>query len=91
MMPEINQEHFWEAIAVNECDLLGALKNNQFTTEKANNIAKTYKNIGQVAASARQMRPVIEHVEFLCSMTVQLKIKQADSLLGLAKGLRRMH
>ncbi|NOQ45659.1 MAG: CHAT domain-containing protein, partial [Desulfobulbaceae bacterium] len=90
MVPEINQEYFWEAIAVNDCELLAALKNNQFTVEKANSIAEAYETIGQVASSARQMRSVVEHVEFLCTMTAQLKLAQEDNLQGLARRLRRM-
>ncbi len=90
MVPEINREYFWEAIAVNDCDLLDALKNKQLSAEKVGIIADTYEKIVKVASSARQMRSVLEHVEFLCTMTTRLKLECTDELQFLAKRLRRM-
>jgi len=52
MVPEINREHFWEAIAVTDCDLLSALKNKRFDKEIANGIGDSYERISRVASSA---------------------------------------
>ena len=91
MVPEINQEYFWDAIAATDCDLLAALKEEQLTAEKASSIADTYETIGQVASSPRQMRSVVEHIDFLYAVTAQLKLSQAKHLDELRNRLRKIH
>jgi tetratricopeptide (TPR) repeat protein len=90
MVPEINQEYFWESIAVNDCDLLEALKDNTLTPKKTDQIAGTYKKISRIVSSPRQMRSVLEHVGFLCIVTSQLKLDQAGNLQKLSDQLRGM-
>ena len=90
MVPEINHEHFWEAIAVTDCDLLAALKTDTFTSEKVEKLAEAYEQIGLVASSPRQMRSVVEHVDFLYAVTAQLKLPLAEHLDELRNRLRRM-
>ncbi|MCP4338707.1 MAG: CHAT domain-containing protein [Desulfobulbaceae bacterium] len=90
MVPEINHEHFWEAIAVTDCDLLAALKTNTFTSDKTEKLAEAYEQIGLVASSPRQMRSVVEHVDFLYAVTEQLQLPQAKHLDGLRNRLRRL-
>lgn len=91
MVSEINQEYFWDAIAAADCDLLAALKEEQLTAEKVSSIADAYETIGQVASSPRQMRSVMEHVDFLYAVAAQLKLSQAVQLEELRNRLRKIH
>lgn len=91
MVPEINQEYFWEAIAVTDCDLLASLKNRQLDSQAAENLAGSYREISKVASSARQMRSVEEHVGFLAALTGYLKDSQATHLRRLGTMLRGVH
>ncbi len=90
MVSEINQEYFWQAIALTECDLLEALKSGTLIAEKGTHIAEAYKKLGRVASSPRQMRSVMEHIGFLSSVTKQLKLPEAEHLEGLRNRLKEM-
>jgi hypothetical protein len=89
MVTEINQEYFWQAIATTDISLLEALKMGALTSEKADFIAKAYEQMGRVASSPRQMRSVMEYVDFLYTVTRQWKLPEAEHLNRLRNRLRR--
>ncbi len=89
MVPEINRESFWQAIAENECNLLEALKSGQLNEAKES-IGKKYMEIRNVAASPRQFRSVIENISFLHDMTDELANDQSGPLQWLLEQLKSL-
>ena len=59
----INQEHFWDAIAVTDCKLSHALKRAELD-EKVDEFTLKYTRIRRAASSPRQFNSVIEHLVF---------------------------
>ena len=90
MVPEINLEYFWESVAITDCELLSALRKDQLNHETGEKIAATYEEIGNKAASPRQMRSVIEHLDFLHTLTARLGLKSAEHLKMLGDRLKRV-
>ncbi len=79
----LDQEHFWDAIAENDYNLLDAVWRNQVES-RANRICERYQEIREVAASPRQFRSVEEHLVFVKEISKSLKIKEvADGMKKL--------
>ncbi len=89
MVPDINRESFWQAIAENECNLLEALKNGQLDEYKES-IGKKYLEIRNVAASPRQFRSVLENISFLHDVTEELGNDQSSHLQWLLDQLKSL-
>lgn len=76
----LDQEHFWDAIAENDYNLLDAIQQDQLMS-KAEQICKRYQEIREVAASPRQFRSVEEHLVFLKEISNSLKIEEVTESL----------
>jgi tetratricopeptide (TPR) repeat protein len=71
----LDQEHFWDAIAENDCKLLDAIRHNQLK-HKADEICRRYQEIREVAASPRQFSSVEEHLVFIDEISRSLELKE---------------
>jgi tetratricopeptide (TPR) repeat protein/pimeloyl-ACP methyl ester carboxylesterase len=86
---DINQEHFWKAIAETDCKLLHALKRVELG-EKVDELATKYTRIRKAASSPRQFNSVIEHLDFLKAMMrtygLERDRKNIDKLVNKLRG-----
>lgn len=90
MVPELNQEHFWEAVTATDCTLMLMLIEGRLTSDTRKDLAAKYEAIARVASSPRQMQSVVEHTEFLAELSTCMHLPQSKELQHLGQQLQKI-
>jgi hypothetical protein len=87
LVPEIDREHFWNSVNEADCRILQSLRRDSLANDWREILAH-YREIRKIAASPKQFRSVIEHLEFLRDATgLSKRPELSEQLDRLISGL----